>query len=314
MFEALYGNEQNKKLLSFFIINKKIPNSILFYGEQGVGKLSFAKEFANLVVGSNKDSHPDIRVYKLEEGQLNHPIQTIRQIKEEVYLPSFSSNKKVFIIQDANKMQPAAANALLKTLEEPSDQGCIILISSSVSELLQTISSRCTKIFFTPLSELDIESFLVKEKNISPLFAKEIAQKSFGNLNEALSFLETLTLNWKQELETLVLNFPVLPYEQVQKKIQLLDSHLEKNGESLFSSYCDHLFRILKDIFFAQQNISSNRFCFHSDLKQMNELSSEIHLTFDQMIECFEQLKFSQVVHVKFKTSFEAFLFKLFAH
>lgn len=313
MFESLYGNEQNKELLSSFIKNKKIPKSILFYGEEGVGKLFFAKEFANLVVGSNKDSHPDIRVYKLEEGQLNHPIQTIRQIKDEVYLPSFSSNKKVFILQDANKMQPAAANALLKTLEEPSDQACIILLSSSVSELLPTISSRCTKIFFSPLSEFDIESFLVKEKNISSVLAKEIAQKSFGNLNEALSFLETQAVNWKEELESLLFNFPVLPYDQIQKKIQLLDSHLEKNGASLFSSYCHHLFRILKDISFAQQNISPTWFCFHPHVKQIKELSSQIPFNFDQMIQSFEELKFSQLIHIKFKTSFEAFLFKLFA-
>ena len=168
MFETIVGNEKNKKTLEEIINNELVSHSYLFVGPGGVGKKEFAKEFAKKLL-CEKDTtgkeanqfdtlnHPD---YKLIEPDGNYvKIEQIRELVQKIHEKPIVSNKKVYIINDAEKMTTEASNALLKTLEEPPEYVTLILICTSESMLLNTIRSRCQKIVFQKLTKEEIERY-----------------------------------------------------------------------------------------------------------------------------------------------------------
>ncbi len=90
---------------------------------------------------------------------------------EKEHAAPFEAPGKVFILESAERMQPASGNALLKTLEEPCSDTTFILLSSNLQEILPTILSRCVILHFQPLSEPEIAA-LLSDKGFSPHFAK----------------------------------------------------------------------------------------------------------------------------------------------
>ena len=96
-----------------------------------------------------KGSHPDLYRIRAQGASAVIKIEDIRLLKERVNVKPFQANKKIFIIEDAERLNTAAANALLKTLEEPPAGVVLILITPSASQLLATVVSRCTRIRFS---------------------------------------------------------------------------------------------------------------------------------------------------------------------
>lgn len=121
----------------------------------------------------------------------NIRINSIRDLVSKIYLSVSAQNKKIFLISEADKMRQEAANALLKVLEEPPKNSVIILTTSKVNSLPQTIIGRCQKIFFEPLNDSDIKSKL--DETMGLYTAKEIdiaAGLSGGSYTRAVELLE----------------------------------------------------------------------------------------------------------------------------
>ncbi|HSX03781.1 MAG TPA: AAA family ATPase [Rhabdochlamydiaceae bacterium] len=174
-------------MLDQMIQKDQVPNVILLTGPKNVANVAFAKEFAKKLMGSEHASkidsghHPDLHIYEIEGKSGTHTVLSIHHFIKEVFLPPFEAKVKVFIIDDAHRMLPASGNSLLKTLEEPTLDSIILLISDRPELLLPTIVSRCRKV---PLSsslgisdEFNLAAVLeaVKEKDYVQLF-KELAQ------------------------------------------------------------------------------------------------------------------------------------------
>jgi DNA polymerase-3 subunit delta' len=175
------GQERAIEILSGSIKNNRIAHAYLFNGEDGIGKKLTAVNFAkslncdNPVYGSestvdskkkhsiavdccdkcpscikiDKASHPDFFLIAPEEGQIK--VGIIRNLEESLSFKAFEGKWKIVIIDKAETLNQSAANAFLKTLEEPPDQ-CILVLISSVPEIIPaTIRSRCQSIHFSPL-------------------------------------------------------------------------------------------------------------------------------------------------------------------
>lgn len=181
------GQGRAVKILSSMIKRDRIAASFLFSGISGIGKRFTAMQFSKTINCKNEASvkmgmscdicnscrkinfltHPDIKIISPfnSSDDKKLPVITIdeiRTINEFLsYTPS-EGRKKVVIIDDADSMTTQAGNALLKTLEEPSSNSIIILISSSEANLLDTIISRCIKISFVPLSTSALKTILDK--------------------------------------------------------------------------------------------------------------------------------------------------------
>ena len=204
-FADIIGNNDIKIYLNKSIENKNILHSYLFLGNSGIGKLIFAKEFARKILCFentkeectcksctcfNGKNHPDF--YLINENGENIKVDTIRNLTEKVIEKPIISNKKVYIINDCEKMTKESQNCLLKTLEEPPEFVVIILISSNENLILNTIKSRCMSIKFHNIEDRDLMLY-AKNKlgytNISNNFLKSF-DGSIGKMIKLKDFKE----------------------------------------------------------------------------------------------------------------------------
>jgi DNA polymerase-3 subunit delta' len=195
----------------------KVPHAYIFAGLDGIGKFKTARQWAKLLLCKSPDiennfadscgrcqscllfeasSHPDFNlVYKelleftkkgkVKDPPIDFPIDVIREfVVEKVSVKPMLSQRKVFIITEAEKMDIEPQNALLKTLEEPPDFCSIILICTSPEKLLPTTRSRCQTIRFSPVSEDRIIKKL-EQMGTSEKPAKYFARFSQGSIGFA---------------------------------------------------------------------------------------------------------------------------------
>lgn len=164
MFENIIGNESIKNTLEKSIKTNQITHSYLMIGIPGIGKKLLAKEYAKVILGSNDIiNNPDFLCIEPDGNSIK--IDQIRNLQKEIQEKPIISNKKVYIIDDADLMTKEAQNCLLKTLEEPPEFAVIILIGSNENAFLPTIKSRCMILHFNRLSDSEIKSYLQKQYN-----------------------------------------------------------------------------------------------------------------------------------------------------
>ena len=200
MFNNILGNEETKKILENTIKNQNISHSYMFIGQDGIGKFMIAKEFAKAIlcqgeqkqcntcescIKFNGENNPDIQIIdEIEEKSIK--TETIKEMVKGVYEKPIEGSRKVYIINDSQKMTKEAQNSLLKTLEEPPEYVVIILITENENLLLNTIKSRCTKIKFNPLKDNEIIKIL-KEKYDYKAVTENMLEIAGGSVTHALS-------------------------------------------------------------------------------------------------------------------------------
>lgn len=235
MFDKLIGNDPVKTILRRLLVQKRVPNALLLAGADGVGKKQFALETAKAFVCLNpknseacdacancrragnftfpkaddRDAHKKVVFSEHSDIGLIVPynknilVDAIRELETEANFRPFQAAARFFIINDADKMNDSASNALLKTLEEPPATSHIFLITSRPDALLPTIRSRCQTLRFAPIKTKEIEDYLLK-KNFSAEDAALLAKLSNGKLGHAQKTdLEKFRANRQQMLRVL---------------------------------------------------------------------------------------------------------------
>jgi DNA polymerase-3 subunit delta' len=207
-FDSIIGQKNPIRLLKRFLRNGTLPHALLFTGIEGVGKRTAATEIAmalNCVdpqadKKSRRDpsracgtcppcrqirsnSHPDVFTVTPENNLLR--IDQIRELIRTLAMKPFSARHRVVIIARAQTMNPEAANALLKILEEPPQQTTLILTAPHRSELLPTIVSRCRRIAFEPLSSEDLHILLVEKLGMDETAVPTMLAMAGGSYSKA---------------------------------------------------------------------------------------------------------------------------------
>lgn len=195
MFENIIGNKQIKDTLEKAISQNKTSHSYLFIGIQGIGKKMLAIEFAKMLlcINDNKpcnecksciefdtNNNPDFSYIEPEGSSIK--IEQIRDLQKKIQEKPIISERKIYIINDADLMTQEAQNCLLKTLEEPPEFATIILIGSNETAFLPTIKSRCTILHFNKIDNDDIKKYLLENYNINNISENmlEVFQGSIG--------------------------------------------------------------------------------------------------------------------------------------
>ena len=234
-FDKLIGNEKIKRELTETMEKQKVSHSYMFVGKSGIGKRLFAREFAKGLLGNlPKDilNYEDYKEIGPLDGKKIISVDQIREIiKEANELPT-ESEKRVFVIDEADKMNVEAQNSILKTLEEPPEYVVIILIVTNECKMLETIKSSCNIIKFDTLKKEEIETFL-EQNDLLDKSRKDVEIKllngsleNVNNLNSMLEnydYLKVLVSSIKKKDIPQALNNGLLLYESKDDIIGLLD-------------------------------------------------------------------------------------------
>lgn len=238
MFSNVLGHDFIKAYLVKALKTNTLPHAILFTGVSGIGKSILARELAAYLLQTtyhkiSANQHPDFHEIRPQSKNGYHCIDSLREFIQEVHNAPFSSSGKVFLIHDADRMQDASANAILKTLEEPSLDTTILLLAEKPQDILPTIRSRTSQLNCKPLS-LDLVQRLLEEKKLDPSFAL-FADGSIGKAIELSSK--------PMALEPL---FSLLsekkPYYKLTAELELLEASLSDEDPIVKNQNVERLF------------------------------------------------------------------------
>ena len=228
------------------------------------------------------------------------------QVNQSVFVKPYSSDHKVYIIDEADKMNAAAQNALLKTIEEPPAYAVIILLSNNKESFLETIVSRCVVLNFGPLKESQVREYL--NSHYDNMNGREdlAVSYSMGNIGKAKKVIESDDFN---EQKDFCLN--------LMANLEKWDIHEILLSLKQMASYKDYIYDLLdimtiyyRDILILKVTGLPNKTVFKEKFSVMKNQS--IYLSFegiDTIIKEIEKAKIRLKANVNFDVTLELLLF-----
>lgn len=252
----MIGFDSTKSTLLSSYQNQKLPHAILLLGKKGIGKASFAREFALQITRSE----PDVLVIEKEAEKKEINVEKIRGIKDFANQTAAISQDKFIIIDSACELNKSAANALLKILEEPRPNNFLILVAHNLNRVLPTIRSRCQIVKIADLSREDFgkivkndAEFLAEICDNSPAQALELG----AELSRFYALFLRSILNKKLSEELLKkVGEKNFPFQVVEKSCEFFFNRLSKflcGSEPKFFHEEEKVFLTLKQKFSAAE-------------------------------------------------------------
>lgn len=210
-FNEILGQSNAVAILKKSLSSGKIAHAYLFAGNEGCGKRKTALALVEALFCGGTDGcgncatcrkvaglqHPDLQLVEPDGAFIK--IDQIRELQRNLSFRPFEAPKKACIIEAADRLHPAAGNALLKTLEEPPGNAILILLTANVGGVLPTIVSRCQQLHFSSLAQESIEKVLLSS-GISGDSARMAASLADGSLKKAFDICGETTLDKRQML------------------------------------------------------------------------------------------------------------------
>ena len=259
----LTGHEQAEEAFEASRRRGRLHHAWLLTGLEGVGKATFAYRAARRLLGAPHDpahgilgaspdhpvsrqiiarSHPDILVIERigEDGKIRKviPVDDARRVSEFFSKSPASAPHRVAIVDAADDLNPNAANALLKTLEEPPERGILFMISHSPGRLLPTIRSRCRRLAFQPLAIEDAADFVRAREDISQEAALRLAKMAGGAPGRAWTLAAGKALDMDDAARALLANLPKVDEAMA---LSLADKFRGGEGQAQFNLLFDRL-------------------------------------------------------------------------
>lgn len=211
-FASISGHEQQKTLLRQALAQQRIAHAYLFAGPRGIGKRLVAMAFARALLCTNGNGcgtcaacrkidhghHPDCHLLDADDGALK--IEQVRQLQKDLALRPLEGSYKICLIDGVEHFTSAAANALLKTLEEPRPNTVMLLLTNHLEQVLPTIRSRCQLLPFARLPRDLLAGILSRQLSLDETSAVVLAALAQGSLDIALGENRQLYLEKRPEL------------------------------------------------------------------------------------------------------------------
>lgn len=255
----IVGFDKEFNRLRSLIKENTLPHAILFTGTEGIGKRQIATELSRIILCKERgeddcdclscrafreESHPDFHILTPTAKGKASPMIRIDEVGElltDLARLPLLSKCRVALIDDADLMNEAASNRLLKTIEEPTGDIKFFLIASKRSKILPTILSRAMPVSFSALDENVIVKLLT-ERGAEEETAREAARLSFGSMKRAIDLIENDGLTVMDDC----LKF--LNDNLTHKKIFAMAEIMGKDEKKRISGFFSALTLILRDI------------------------------------------------------------------
>ena len=253
-FRSIYGHEQIIEHLKTALAEDKVSHAYIFHGEDESGKMMLAEAFAQSILcdgaAGDRDgedccnrcksclqakshNHPDIIYVTHEKASIG--VDDIRtQLNGDIMIKPYSSERKIYIIDEAEKMTEGAQNALLKTIEEPPSYAVILLLVNNITALLPTILSRCVQLNLRPIAKEIVKEVLMEQYHTPDYLAEISASFSGGNVGKAIQFATSEEFsNMKTTVIALVTKLSDLHVYEIIDRIKEIAQDKERIGDYL---------------------------------------------------------------------------------
>ena len=291
MLKQFFSNDKAKQTLVNFITDGRLPHTLLLEGEDGSGKMTFARMIAAALLCEHpqpecrpcgecrncrlvmSDSHPDVTVVQSEQKANAFHVDQIRALRTDAYIRPNDGTCKVYLLRNVHYMTEQAQNALLKTIEEPPAYAVILLLTTNAESFLPTILSRCVTLNLKAVPDEKIKKFLMAHYQIPDYQADVCVAFAQGNVGKAIQLAASDDFN---ELKASALQLikrlhDIDLYEMTEAVKQISEYKLQIND------YFDLMMIWYRDVLYYKATKDVNGLIFKDevyDIKRQAEQSS----------------------------------------
>lgn len=320
-FKDIIGQEQLKEHLRNAISTNKVSHAYIINGERSSGKEFIARIFAMALqcekggVDPCNECHsckqalsnnqPDI-IYISHEKPNTIGVEDIRtQINGDIDIKPYSSPRKIYIMNEGEKMTVQAQNALLKTLEEPPEYAVILILTTNVDELLPTILSRCVVLNMKPVTDAQVKEYLMEELGVPDYKANICVAFARGNIGKAKLLASSEEFEKvKDEAITLVKYINDMEINEIVKAIKKISEY-----KFDVNDYLDILSVWYRDVLLFKATKDVNSLIFKEEIQQIMKVSDRsTYEGIETIVNALQQAKRRLEANVNFDLTMELLL------
>lgn len=318
-FKDIIGQESIKKHLQTAIKTGNLPHAYIINGEYGSGRQTIASALAKTIQCQSKTddtdacgvctsckqaeshNHPDIKYITHDKTSIS--VNDIReQLNNDISIKPYSSEYKIYIIPDANKMTEQAQNALLKTIEEPPVYAIIILLTENCDSLLPTIRSRCVTLTMNPVEKDKICTYLENKFQLEPEQAQIAANYCQGNIGKAIRFASSSDfIEMKNQVLKLLKNLDSMDIASIIDTIKEFSTH--KND---INDYLDLMLLWYRDVLMFKVTKDANLLLYSDEYSAISEQATKRdYENIENIIAAIDKAKVRLKANVNFDVTIE---------
>ena len=320
-FTDIIGQEQLKEHLQSAISMNKVSHAYIINGERNSGKEFIAKVFSATLQCEKGETEPCMECHSCKQAlSRNHPdiifvshekpntisVEDIRtQINNDIVIKPYSSPRKIYIINEGEKMTVQAQNAILKTLEEPPEYAVILILTSNVDTLLPTVLSRCVVLNMKPVSDDKVKKFLMEELEVPDYKANICVAFARGNIGKAKMLAASEEFDKvKEEAVTLVKYINDMELSEIIKAIKKISEY-----KFDVTDYLDILSVWYRDVLLFKATKDANGLIFKDELQSIRKTADRsTYEGIEIIVKALQQAKRRLEANVNFDLTMELLL------
>lgn len=320
-FQDIIGHNQIIDHLKNAICMEKVSHAYILNGESRAGKMMLAEAFAAALQcethgdepcmncrschQASEHNQPDI-IYVTHEKSNVISVDDIRhQLNNDIVIKPYSSKYKIYIVDEAEKMNIQAQNALLKTIEEPPAYGVILLLTTNADSFLPTILSRCITLNLKSVNEDLIKSFLMKKYQIPDYQAEVCAAFAQGNVGKAIQLASSGEFNeLKSSALSLVKKLDDMDLYELSGYIKQINDFKPNINE-----YFDLLTLWFRDVLYMKATNDVNNLIFKDEVYDIKKQAAKRSYSgIENILQALEQSRVRLNANVNFDLVIELLL------
>ncbi len=323
-YGSIVGHQDEIRQLKSAVKYDRVSHAYLFTGESGSGKRSLADAFAmSLVCDMHGEdpclmcpsckkamdhNHPDI-IYVIHEKLNTISVDEIRtQVVNTVDIKPYEGGRKIYIIADAEKMNPQAQNALLKTIEEPPSYATMILLTNTPEALLPTIRSRCINLPVKPVQDSLVERYLSDELRLPDYEARVLTAFAQGNIGRAIAAATEESFSEIKETSVAIMRrITDMDTAGISDTIKTL-----KDRKDQIYDYLDMMLIYFRDVLYYKASKDTRYLIFSEELSQIRiQSENSSYEGLEYILEALDQCRVRLMANVNFELSLELLFFTI---
>lgn len=320
-FTDIIGQEQLKEHLQNALSTNKVSHAYIINGERSSGKEFIARVFAMALQCEKGGAEPCGECHSCKQALSNNQPDIIfvshekpntigvedirRQINGDIDIKPYSSPRKIYIMNEGEKMTVQAQNALLKTLEEPPEYAVLLILTTNVDALLPTILSRCVVLNMKPVADAKVKKYLMEELGVPDYKANICVAFARGNIGKAKMLASSEEFEKvKEEAVTLVKYIKDMEINEIVKAIKKITEY-----KFDVNDYLDILSAWYRDVLLFKATKDVNSLIFKEEIQQIMRVSDRsTYEGIENIVNALQQAKRRLDANVNFELTMELLL------